>query len=180
VASTASGSSNTIAIVAIAAGASVGLVGSWVAVWTHRSQLRFQQQEADRSELKALLDAILQGIYQAQMSTGHLVGIAYHAGNDEDPSVRWQGEAPEYGDRLSEIYLQIMSDLTRLGLRLGDAGGPIVDLVANKSNDISAAARMCRARVGVHGQLSEHFDAIQQCRLEFTQLARRFSAARLS
>ncbi len=175
-----SGGSNTTAIVAIIAGAVISLVGSGVAVWVHRSQLRFQRGETDRAEVKAILDSILENIYLAQMVSGHLLSVSFYAGNEEDPSIRWQAEAPEFGDQLADVHLKLLSDLNRIGLRLGDAAGAMVDKIAATANDISAVETMSRAKIGIHDRLREHFEAIQECRIDFSERARQFTLARLS
>lgn len=179
IAAASSDSFNTTAIVAIVAGAVISLIGSGVAVWVHRSQLRFQRGETDRAEVKAILDAIVENIYQAQMLTGELQAIEFYAGNEADPSARWKRDAAPYAPRLNEIRLTLLSDLTRLGLRLGTASTTMAQAVGAAANDIQAVATMALSKIGVRDHLRQHHEAIQDCRLKFSEQAQAFTLAKL-
>lgn len=182
VASVSSPGSNTVAIVAIVAGAVVGLVGSGVAVWTIRTQHAFLRGEADRDELKAILDVIVENIYCAQTTIFVLCELTRSAAQDDDPRPRWSGRAQKLRLSLVENRLTLLSELNRLGLRLGALADPMVDEVAEATNIIDRTVGLWDEyddSPPTAEELEPLHALIQDCRINFSRHALEFTRAKL-
>jgi hypothetical protein len=173
-------SSGTIPIVAIVAGAVVSLVGPSVAVWTLRSQHAFARDEADRDEVKGILDTIVEHIYRAQMTILEMQDLAESAGEHDEPEPNWPSKTGPSKRALTGDRITLLSELNRLGLRLAAVADPMIDEVVKATNIIARALDLTdgydEAAVAAEELESLH-EEIQDTRLAFSDHAIKFTRA---
>ncbi len=99
----------------------------------HRDQLAFQREEADRTDLRAILDALaehingMRGEVRGLVVTAETLMESEVAGDEEEEYEGWVRQRLKHrAERLQREIDKVDDQLQRLTLRLGSEGHPLV------------------------------------------------------
>ena len=174
-------SSDAVAIVAIVAGAAVGIGAPLVTATAQRHQaarqFEFQRGETDTQELRAILDQISEDLYggnSVAVALAEVASLYDHAG--------WRAGVEQACGQLGTRESAVLSQLQRLALRLGPEANPMRDPALQAANAMRSLARLLFDADSWNDAADEFdrlHDQLQDGRIAFVDAALRFTKVRL-
>jgi hypothetical protein len=205
---TGNGSSSTVAILALVAAIVAAVVGPIVAgVFLLRNtrrtldaedrrlrrRLAFERAQTDRTEVRQLLDALADLLYEIDRQTASYEYVSdqvvHRVSDSARPGQAWEEREDRaretlrsISERVEELYRAAINQLERLRLRLGDEGAALVSL-AVETYDAGVDSIMLIESMNSFEKLHDHAAALRptiaEKRSAFTVEALKFTAARL-